>query len=92
MGPRAEDRGDCGCRTPFLCKLRTTVNCAIACCLAILFVVSLCGCGKDNRQKMQLEGTVTLDGKPLAAGTIRLSLTRKRRSNDRRRTNHRWTV
>ncbi len=45
---------------------------AIACMSCVLLAAAGCGSG-DNLNRQVVEGTVTLDGKPLEKGTIRLS-------------------
>jgi hypothetical protein len=43
-----------------------SAGCLVAFCLAVL-----AGCGGEKQRQVPLEGTVTLDGKPLAEGSLR---------------------
>jgi hypothetical protein len=63
-----------GCRRGVLRQQRrcTAANCAVACYLVTLCAVGLGGCRGETRQRMALEGTATVDGKPLNDGDIRL--------------------
>ena len=50
------------------CRGRKRIRLGYACLLGLWACAALCGCGQDGRQA--LEGTVTVDGKPLGEGDI----------------------